>query len=142
MNIFDRMSMEEHMRDAGTWYDVSSERYANELDGLDDYPDTVGDPGAPDEYFAEDYDKVHCRPHGTFIGYPGGADFMCPMCEGGYIYPKEGAKWVLYIYDKAMGTVYSEEETVKWDSLIKLCEKENVPYEVRKEDYVWWDTEK
>ena len=44
--------------------------------------ETVGTPGSDSEYFAEDYDRVHCK-HGRFIGYPGGADFICPECEDG-----------------------------------------------------------
>ena len=34
-------------------------------------------------YFADDYDQTHCR-HGVYVGYPGGPDYMCPYCEGGY----------------------------------------------------------
>jgi hypothetical protein len=27
-------------------------------------------------------DETHCE-HGTYIGYPGGADYMCQWCEDG-----------------------------------------------------------
>ena len=33
-------------------------------------------------YFEEDYDSTHCE-HGTFVGYPGGVDYICGYCEGG-----------------------------------------------------------
>jgi hypothetical protein len=136
------MAMEEHVRDAGTWYDVYSERYANELVGLDDgeYPATVGTPGADDEYFMEDYDDVHCV-HGAFIGYPGGADFMCGLCENGQVFPKQDRKWELHIYGRIVWTVYKQEDTAKWDSLIALCKKEDVSYNIIQQEYTWWDTE-
>ena len=35
-----------------------------------------------EEYFVEDRDQVHCR-HGSYIGYPGGADYICGACEDG-----------------------------------------------------------
>lgn len=44
--------------------------------------ETVGTPGSDSEYFAEDHDQVYCV-HGVFIGYPGGADFICGLCEDG-----------------------------------------------------------
>jgi hypothetical protein len=34
-------------------------------------------------YFAGVYGQTHCR-HGVYVGYPGGPDYMCPYCEGGY----------------------------------------------------------
>lgn len=34
------------------------------------------------DYLSADYDRVHCK-HGNFIGYPGGADYMCGYCEDG-----------------------------------------------------------
>jgi len=30
----------------------------------------------------DDYDLTHCK-HGTYIGYPGGPDYMCGRCEMG-----------------------------------------------------------
>jgi hypothetical protein len=33
-------------------------------------------------YFSEDRNTVYCQ-HGTYIGYPGGADYMCFYCEQG-----------------------------------------------------------
>ena len=47
------------------------------------YPENVTDLGNGEEYFSEDFDRVHCR-HGFYIGYPGGADHMCPACEMGW----------------------------------------------------------
>ena len=35
-----------------------------------------------EEYFAGDREQVYCK-HGTYIGYPGGADYMCGACENG-----------------------------------------------------------
>lgn len=43
---------------------------------LSDTDDDVG-------YFADDHDRTHCR-HGTFTGYPGGADYLCVACESGW----------------------------------------------------------
>lgn len=49
----------------------------------DSYIDyAVVEVGAGEQYFAKDYDRVHCK-HGRYIGYPGGADYMCPECESG-----------------------------------------------------------
>ena len=33
-------------------------------------------------YFEEDRESVYCM-HGNYVGYPGGADYMCPYCEDG-----------------------------------------------------------
>ena len=44
-------------------------------------PDNVG-------YFDRDYPDTHCKPHGAFVGYPGGADYMCGLCEDGL------TKWI------------------------------------------------
>ena len=102
---------------------------------------TVGLPGSDSEYFQEDYDTVHCM-HGAFIGYPGGADYMCGLCENGQYYPKQANKWTLYVYGKKIGSVYRKEEANKWDKLIKLCDKNNVAHEVIQEVYTYWDDEK
>jgi len=47
------------------------------------HPDYVVEVAPGEEYFAEDFDRVHCR-HGHYVGYPGGADYMCPACEMGW----------------------------------------------------------
>lgn len=36
-----------------------------------------------DGYFSEDREQVYCK-HGQYIGYPGGADYMCHHCEMGH----------------------------------------------------------
>ncbi len=33
-------------------------------------------------YFSVDHDQTHCM-HGTYVGYPGGPDYICGYCEDG-----------------------------------------------------------
>lgn len=47
----------------------------------EDVIDVTSDPEG-EQYFAEDRAKVHCV-HGTYVGYPGGADYLCQYCENG-----------------------------------------------------------
>lgn len=93
--------------------------------------DTVGTPGSDSEYFAEDYDSVHCR-HGRFIGYPGGADFICGLCEDGATklehrmvarleYTDAAESW--WKGSNTLDTVYSTEGIHKWDKFIALWKK-------------------
>jgi hypothetical protein len=35
-------------------------------------------------------DETHCE-HGTYIGYPGGADYLCGWCEDGVSYREYSA---------------------------------------------------
>jgi hypothetical protein len=69
-----------------TPYDDEIVRLDNEYTDLDLGADRIArevvDLGGGEEYFAEDRDQVYCK-HGRYIGYPGGADFICPYCEDG-----------------------------------------------------------
>lgn len=89
---------------------------------------TVGTPGSDSEYFAGDYSKVHCM-HGRFIGYPGGADFICPYCEDGATvlehrmvarleYTRSGAsEWE---QPSRLATCYTPGGMAKWNEFIAL----------------------
>lgn len=68
-------------------------------DSYIDDPAIVVDLGGGEEYFAEDYDIVHCR-HGRYIGYPSGADYMCPECESGRDTPIEYPAMAVLLYVK------------------------------------------
>jgi len=109
----------------------------------------VVDMGGGEEYFAQDYDQVHCR-HGNYIGYPGGADFMCPHCEMGENVLKEGKLWkvVANFGDEtiALNTFYSEEEAdaqvARYEELLKgKSGGKPTTFHVVEKTYQYWDTE-
>lgn len=65
----------------------------------------VVDLGGGEEYFADDYDQVHCI-HGSYIGYPGGADYICGMCEDGLHILVTVVSIELQLYDQTIDTCY------------------------------------
>lgn len=55
----------------------------------------VVDLGGGEEYFVEDRDQVYCK-HGSYIGYPGGPDYICGPCEDGLDTLLTGVQVTLY----------------------------------------------
>lgn len=89
--------------------------------------DTVGAPGSDSEYFVEDRDSVYCQ-HGRFVGYPGGADFICGYCEDGAntLEYRMYARLEYTVEDDwfdgghVLATVYTPEGIHKWDEFIYM----------------------
>lgn len=69
----------------------------------------VVDLGGGEEYFASDYDQVHCR-HGAYVGYPGGADHLCFECEMGYNTIHEVEVYEVYWGDRKMFDKWNKAE--------------------------------
>lgn len=69
-----------------------------------------------EEYFTADRDQVHCK-HGSYIGYAGGADYICSHCEDGHDAIAELVQYVItFILDGRevpYKTVYSQDAVDK-----------------------------
>lgn len=97
-----------------------------------------------EEYFTEDYDRVHCK-HGQYIGYPGGPDYMCHYCEMGYDRIAHYPELTIYItvgnYPeiKLESLPFTFALLDKWDTMMVSCynlSKENrIPVSFRVECY-------
>lgn len=97
-----------------------------------------------EEYFADDFEKVHCK-HGTYIGYPGGPDYICGACEMGYGALYRGLKITLrYRVIDGVGsgdwndieTVYSFDSVQGWTTWFALFAKSTFEHELE----IVWDT--
>lgn len=106
-----------------------------------------------EEYFAEDYGRVHCK-HGTYIGYPGGADYICGPCEDGYNTFYVGIKAILryriwYADEQLWGlwneiaTSYSFSKCREWVTWYALFADSTFEYEIeiKWEAYQYWGPE-
>lgn len=71
----------------------------------------VVDLGGGEEYFASDYDRVHCR-HGSYIGYPGGRDILCHECEMGWDTLYEAPCYYIMWGEEKLTTIYNECEAI------------------------------
>lgn len=81
--------------------------------------------GMDAEYFASDYDQVHCK-HGVFIGYPGGADHMCGDCEAGHDTQYEGTLYVIMWGEEQLNVMYRLAEVEDWlASINQIIEDHN-----------------
>lgn len=87
--------------------------------------------GGGEEYYAADWDLVHCR-HGKYIGYPGGADILCAYCEDGATelehrmvaklkYAIAGDEWQ---EEYTFATCYTPEGMAQHNELITLLRQE------------------
>ncbi len=117
------------------------------------YPEQVVQVGFGEEYFAEDYSRVHCK-HGAYIGYPGGADYICGACEDGFDTLHQGTKFILayriwYGEEKLWGlwnevdTVYSEEGKSRFQPFLDLFIGSDLEMESRvtEETFSYWGPE-
>lgn len=105
-----------------------------------------------EEYFAEDRDIVYCK-HGTYIGYPGGPDYICGACENGHDTLYQGTKFILsyriwYPEEELWGlwteinTAYSEKGKAKFQPFLDLyasySETHTIETRVTEETYRYW----
>jgi hypothetical protein len=82
----------------------------------------------PGGYLDGDYDVTHCT-HGTYVGYPGGPDYMCGWCESGEEPPvyRYQLHLVCQTPDEWISLSLSQHEDLEdlWESiqpgLIELC---------------------
>ena len=100
-------------------------------------------------YFTEDRESVYCK-HGTYVGYPGGADYICGFCEDGANTLYRTDCWHLQFIETGTGkvmyyhTYYNEEELTKavrtLDEIINGPNSTGaVDMDVVTDDYWYWD---
>lgn len=104
-----------------------------------------------EEYFAEDRDQVYCK-HGSYVGYPGGPDYICGACEDGLDTLYQGIKAILqyriwYPEEQLWGlwneiaTSYSFNGCRGWSTWYALFAKSTFEYEIeiKWESFSFWE---
>ena len=106
-----------------------------------------------EEYFVEDRDQVYCK-HGTYVGYPGGPDYICGACEMGYGVIYRGLKALLryriWYPEKGLWGIWNEIATsyslggiLGWKTWFDLFAESTFEYELEivLDTYQFWGPE-